>query len=137
MINFYIWNKPHTQPHVFRSYLQKEIPVLLFTTPGADFWHYFSRDWTLLSDMAYMSMLSMVERFKQENFHFVNVGSATMHPEVFIKAVATAKPNPENFTADVVDFKDMYRPRTRVARFGTYYTISHVEYFKYLLEGKV
>ena len=58
-----------------------------------------------------------------------------MHPEIFIKAVAIAKP--QNFTADVVDFLEMYRPRTRVARFGTYYKMTHVEYFNKLLEGEI
>ncbi len=122
---------------VTRLCYEKEIPVLLFTTPGADFWHMFSTDWWLLASKSWMGMHKLIARFKDENFHFMNVGSATMHPEIFIKAVATAKPNPENFQADVVDFKDMYRPRTRVARFGTYYTMSHIEFFKALLKGDI
>ncbi len=116
---------------------EKDIPVLLFTTPGADFWHMFSTDWDLLSEKAWTSMNKLTARFKDENFHFVNAGSATIHPEVFIKAVAVAKPNPENFTADVVDFKEMFRPRTRVARFGTYYKMDHVEYFDSILKGDI
>lgn len=132
----------HTIPEgsITRLCYDKNIPVLLFTTPGADFWHLFSGEyvsWSLLSDKAWLSMHRLVARFKEENFHFMNVGSATMHPEIFIKAVAVAKPNQENFQADVVDFKDMYRPRTRVARFGTYYTMSHKEFFKALLKGDI
>ena len=125
---------------VTRLCYEKNIPVLLFTTPGADFWHLFSGDdveWGLLSDKAWLSMHRLIARFREENFHFMNVGSATMHPEIFIKAIAVAKPNSNNFQADVVDFKDMYRPRTRVARFGTYYTISHIEFFKALLKGDI
>jgi len=59
------------------------------------------------------------------------MGSAVIHPEVFIKAVAVSKPS--KFKADVVDFLDMYRPRTRVAKYGIYYQITHQEYLKGLL----
>ena len=111
------------------------IPVLLFTTPGADFWHLFSEDWHLLSDKSWLSFIRLVTRFKDENFHFINMGSAVMHPEIFIKAIAVAKPHPDNFKADVVDFKEMYRPRTRVAKFGDYYMTTHKEYLEELLKG--
>lgn len=113
----------------------KEIPILLFTTPGADFWHLFNEEWSLLGDRAWLDMHKLITRFKQEKFHFVNVGSATIHPEVFIKCIAVAKP--KDFTADVVDFLDMYRPRTRVAQYGTYHMMDHVSYFTGLLKGEI
>ncbi len=117
-----------------------KIPVLLFTTPGADFWHLFRmelKDWYILTEFSLISFNALIKRFTQEYFHFVNMGSAVMHPEIFIKVIAAAKPNPKNFKADVVDFKEMYRPRTRVAQFGNYHTITHKQYLDYLLEGKV
>jgi len=113
-----------------------DIPVLLFTTPGADFWHlFYTGNWRALADIAGFCFNHLILRFSKENFHFVNMGSAVMHPEIFIKAIALCKP--KNFKADVVDFKEMYRPRTRVAQFGDYYTITHKQYLDYLLEGKV
>ena len=57
--------------------------------------------------------------------------SAIIHPELFIKAIAVSKPT--DFKADVVDFIDMYRPRTRVSKFGTYYKMTHKEYLERLL----
>ena len=135
-------NRSHITPKgsVTRLCEDMNIPVLLFTTPGADFWHIlnmFTQDWNLLSDKSWLGMLSLFSRFKKENFHFVNMGSAVMHPEIFIKAIALAKPNRKNFKADVVDFKEMYRPRTRVAQFGNYFKMTHKEYLEYLLKGKV
>jgi len=116
----------------------KDIPVLLFTTPGADFWHLFhTGEWEDLANVSGFCFNNLICRFREENFHFVNMGSAVMHPEIFIKVIAVTKPNKENFQADVVDFKEMYRPRTRVAQFGNYYTITHKQYLDYLLEGKV
>jgi len=113
-----------------------DIPVLLFTTPGADFWHHFDiTGWKDLAVVSQMCFNTLSLRFMKDNFHFVNIGSAVMHPEIFIKAIALCKP--KNFKADVVDFKEMYRPRTRVAQFGNYYTITHKQYLDYLLKGKV
>lgn len=115
-----------------------DIPVLLFTTPGADFWHLFRiGEWENLAAVSGFCFNNLIFRFSKENFHFVNMGSAVMHPEIFIKAIAVTKPNRESFKADVVDFKEMYRPRTRVAQFGDYYTITHKQYLEYLLKGKV
>lgn len=127
----------HTIPEgsVVRLCYEKEIPVLMFTTPGADFWHLFNHEWSLLGDRAWMDMHRLTARFKEDKFHFVNVGSATMHPEIFIKCIAVAKP--KDFVADVVDFLEMYRPRTRVAKYGTYYKMEHIKYFNALLTGEI
>lgn len=105
------------------------VPVLLFTTPGCDFWHMFSDNWRTLADESWRSFTAIASRFSGKGFHFVNMGSAVMHPEVFIKAIAKAKPAKGSFKADVVDFKEMYRPRTRVAIFGEYFKMTHQEYF--------
>jgi hypothetical protein len=114
----------------------KDIPVLLFTTPGADFWHlFYTGAWRDLANVAGFCFNHLILRFSEENFHFVNMGSAVMHPEIFIKAIAVAKP--KNFKADVVDFKEMYRPRTRVAQFGNYFKMTHKEYLENLLKGKI
>jgi len=68
----------------------------------------------------------LTARMKSDNFHYVCMGSAVIHPEVFIKCIALAKP--KSFRADVVDFLDMYRPRTRVAIYGHYYRMAHQDF---------
>jgi len=105
------------------------IPVLLFTGHGCDFWQLYgdSREWADLAVRAYNNFDTLVERFSKP-FHYVCMGSAVIHPEVFIKAIAEAKQ--KKFRADVVDFLDMYRPRTRVAKFGKYYKMTHKEYLE-------
>lgn len=106
----------------------KKIPVLLFTAMACDFWQLFgsAEDWGIYGQNAFWDYKDLVNRFKSP-FHYVCMGSAVIHPEVFIKAVADAK-NYKEFTADVVDFLEMYRPRTRVARYGMYYKMEHKEY---------
>ena len=111
------------------------IPVLMFTIMGADFWHLFNSKWGLVGTRMFEDFTKLVNRFKKENFHFINLGSAVIHPEVFIKAIAKAKP--KNFKADVVDFLDMYRPRTRVAIYGKFYHMTHKEFLNKLLKGEI
>jgi len=106
------------------------IPVLMFTGLACDFWQLTATNWTGIAYQAKIDFDNLCERFKTK-FHYVCMGSAVIHPEVFIKAVAVSKPS--KFKADVVDFLDMYRPRTRVAKYGIYYQITHQEYLKGLL----
>ena len=113
---------------------KKGIEVLLFTGHACDFWQMFgsSHDWAELGRDSYFSFRYLTTRFKTP-FHYICMGSAVIHPEVFIKALAESKQ--KDFTSDVVDFKDMYRPRTRVAKFGTYYKMTHKEFLtKWLTE---
>jgi hypothetical protein len=115
---------------------ENAIPVLLFTAPGCDFWQLFKGKafWGMLGERMYDDFAKLRDRVKKP-FHYVCMGSAVIHPEVFIKAIAGIK-HPE-FTADVVDFLDMYRPRTRVAPYGTYYKMEHKEYLKKWLVGEL
>ena len=105
------------------------IPVLMFTIPGADFWHLFKGGdaWAELGRAAnhHFGVLRMRLRHP---FHYVCMGSAVIHPEIFTKAISGRK-LPE-FKADVVDFLDMYRPRTRIAKYGKYYKMEHKEYLQ-------
>ena len=106
-----------------------KIPVLLFTGMACDFWQMVGEDdqWAALGECAFWDFKSLCERMRTP-FHYVCMGSAAIQPEVFIKAVALSQP--EDFRADVVDFLDMYRPRTRVAKFGKYYKMTHKEYLE-------
>lgn len=112
----------------------KNVKVLLFTALGCDFWHMFASpdDWAMYGRNTWFDYKSLVSRFREDHFHFVCMGSAVIHPEVFTKALAEAKP--KDFRADVVDFLDMYRPRTRVAQFGKYYKMTHKEYLNKCLK---
>ena len=107
------------------------IPTLMFTGMACDYWHLFGvvDDWELLGRYFYVKFEELSFRFK-EPFHYICMGSAVMHPEVFVKALSVNKP--DHFVADVVDFLDMYRPRTRVAKYGTYYKMTHKEFFNKL-----
>ena len=115
-----------------------QIPVLMFTIPGADFWHLFKGGdaWAEMGRAAnhHFSVLRMRLRHP---FHYVCMGSAVVHPEIFTKAIAGNYPRPKEFQADVVDFKDMYRPSTRVAKYGNYYFMNHKQYLQELLQNKV
>ncbi|MCJ7747942.1 MAG: hypothetical protein MUP27_09365 [Desulfobacterales bacterium] len=101
--------------------------VLMFTIPGADFWHLFDRGWELLGSRMSEDFFILCNRMR-DPFHFICMGSAVVMPEVFTKALADVRP--KDFKADVVDFLDMYRPRTRVACYGTYYQMEFKEFFK-------
>jgi hypothetical protein len=104
-----------------------DISVLMFTGLACDFWQLVCDDWGIIGNRAKVDFDILCKRFESE-FHYVCLGSAVIHPEVFIKAIAVSKP--KKFRADVVDFMDMYRPRTRVAKYGTYYQMKHVDYLK-------
>jgi len=116
--------------------IQKKIPILLFTGLGCDFWQLLGGvSWDYLAQFSTNSFNLLLERFKKDNFHFINLGSAVIHPEVFIKAIVSVKP--KQFTAYVVDFLDMYRPKTRVSRFGVYFKMSHKEFLTRLNKGGI
>ncbi len=112
------------------------IPVLLFTGLACDYWQMFGEtsDWSALGVHAFWDFKKLTERFRRP-FHYICMGSAVIHPEVFIKAVSLA--NSIDFKADVVDFLDMYRPRTRVAKFGKYYQMEHKEYLQKWIKNQL
>jgi hypothetical protein len=113
------------------------IPVLLFTGHGCDFWHLFkgSKGWEFLGGRMFYDFERLRDRLEHD-FHYVCMGSAVIHPEVFTKAIASVGKKPE-FRADVVDFLDMYRPRTRVSQYGKYYKMTHKEYFTKWLKNEL
>lgn len=108
----------------------RKMDVLMFTIPGADFWHLFDRGWELLGSRMSEDFFVLCNRM-QNPVHFVCMGSAVIMPEVFTKALAEVRP--KEFKADVVDFLDMYRPKTRVAKYGEYYKMEHKEFLTKIL----
>jgi len=95
------------------------IQVLCFTALGCDFWQLFDREWDEFANATRRDLAFLANRMEKGQFHYLLLGSAVIHPEIFRTAMVLAKP--AIFRADVVDFLDMYRPRTRVARYGSYY----------------
>ncbi len=104
---------------------RKGIDVMLFTVLGADFWQLFDSHW---ESIAYKSKIDfeILCGLMKGPFHYICMGSAVVHPEVFAKALAVAKP--KEFGADVVDSKMMYREETRVSKYGKYYQTTHKEF---------
>ncbi len=112
----------------------KKIPVLCFTALGCDFWQMFDREWEKFASNCRKDMVKLVVRMKEGEFHYLLLGSAVIHPEVFRSGLALAKP--KKFRADVVDFLDMYRPKTRVACYGTYYRMEFKDFLKKWSSGE-
>ena len=123
----WIYGRPAPKNSITDLCFQKRIDTLLFSGHACDFWQIYGdvNDWSKLGEETFFSFKNLIRRFRKP-FHYICMGSAVIHPEVFIKAVAEAKP--VEFIADVVDFQEMYRPRTRVAKFGTYYKMTHKEF---------
>lgn len=125
------WIKTGVAPEGSVTNLCKEhgVEVLIFTILGADFWQLFSSGWERFAYRTKDNFGKLCGIMKEDDFYFINCGSAVVMPEVFTKALAVAKP--KNFRADVVDFiPNMYRPKTRVAKYGNYYCMSHQEFLK-------
>ncbi len=114
---------------------RNKIKVYMFTGIACDFWQMFGdqRMWEQMGARAFNDFYSLRVRF-QKPFHFVCMGSAVIQPEVFLKAISGME-LPE-FKADVVDFLEMYRPRTRVAKYGKYYKMTHKEYLNKWINQK-
>jgi hypothetical protein len=112
---------------VTRMCENRGIPVLVFTGLGCDFWQMFGHNWEIFARKTQSDFLELCERFKKP-FHYICAGSGVIHPEVFVKALAIS--HPKDFRADVVDFKIMYRPISRVAVYGDYFLMEHKEFFK-------
>jgi len=112
----------------------RKMDVLMFTVPGADFWHLFDRGWELLGSRMSEDFFVLCNRMR-DPFHFICMGSAVIMPEVFTKALAEVRP--KEFKADVVDFLDMYRPKTRVTKYGEYYQMEHKEFLTKVLSGEI
>lgn len=132
----WLYGLPAPEGSITKLCKDSGVEVLLFTGLGCDFWQMFgsSKNWETLAKCAYSYFQVLTGRFKLCPFHYICMGSAVIHPEVFIKALAESKQ--KDFKADVVDFLDMYRPRTRISKYGHYYKMTHKEFLNlWLREG--
>jgi hypothetical protein len=121
----YIDSDDSPEGSITRLCQDMRIPTLMFTALGTDFWQLFRDDWTGYAIRAKEDFDILCSRMRAP-FEFLLMGSAVIHPEVFTKAEAVV--HPKEFTADVVDFLDAYRPRTRVAKYGKYYKMTHKDF---------
>lgn len=107
---------------------ERKIDVLCFTALGCDFWQMFDRDWESFASRTRKDFYFLCKRMMEGEFYYLLLGSAVIHPEVFAKAIAMARP--EKFKADVVDFLEMYRPKTRVACYGEYHRMEFKDFLR-------
>lgn len=106
------------------------IDVLMFTAQSCDYWQMYLDDTIKKSSLWLFdsNFKKLRDRFMASPFHYLNICSAVIGPEVFQKAIQGVPFN--HIRADVVDFFDMYRPRTRVAKYGHYYQMEVSEFMK-------
>lgn len=115
---------------VTRTCTAMGIDVLLFTVLGGDFWQMHRLDeWSVLADHC-AEDFNKLTHYMSEPFHYICMGSAVVHPEVFIKVVGVNGRIPEGSYTTVVDFRNMYRPMTRVAKYGEYRCMTHKDFLQ-------
>ena len=130
---------PHRRLSLLGQAWRLGIPVTVHVAVGTDILHLHPRasgeaiGKTSLQD--FKLFCGLVEQIDRGGV-FLNVGSAVILPEVFLKAVSlvrNVRPRLEGFTTAVFDFQKLYRPsenvvRRPVGRTGTgYYFVGHHE----------
>lgn len=123
----------HKAHHFFK------VPVTVHATIGTDihniYYNFDSEQYGKLLGYDFDIFCKAVRNL--EGGVYINLGSAVMMPEIFLKAVAKEKP--KNFTTIAMDFKDHYRVRKNVVeRHGNgIYLIGHNEIMFPLLMAAV
>ncbi|MDP1614196.1 MAG: hypothetical protein Q8L68_00195, partial [Methylococcales bacterium] len=132
------FGEPPINSITYDCYTQ-DIDVLLFSALGTDFWQLFCDDWYLIGNKCQHDFYELCRIIKDDNFIFINMGSAVILPEVFTKALAIVGiENLKNWRSHVVDFlPNQYRPLTRVAKYGTYFVMDHKEFLSKWLNGEI
>jgi hypothetical protein len=104
------------------SAYQSRVPVMVHVAVGTDIVHIHpSADGAAIGQTSYRDFLilcSMVKDLDQGGF-YLNLGSAVILPEVFLKTITVARnlgARIENFTTANFDFIQHYRPVTNVVR---------------------
>jgi hypothetical protein len=130
---------PHRRRSLLGEAWRMGIPVTVHVAVGSDTIHLHPRasgeaiGKTSLQD--FKLFCGLVENLDRGGV-YLNVGSAVILPEVFLKAVSLVRnirPRLEGFTTAVFDFQKLYRPSENVARrpvgrTGTgYYFVGHHE----------
>ena len=115
-------NFPHLQQSVLFNAYKLNIPVTIHPAIGTDFIHYhpnFSGEVTgALAERDFQLLASIVAELREGGV-FLNIGSAVILPEVFLKAVAYCAAQGialKGFHTAVFDFQRLYRPSENVCR---------------------
>jgi hypothetical protein len=140
---------PYLEQSILFNAYKLNIPVTIHPAIGTDFIHYhpmFSGEVTgALAERDFQLLASIVSELSHGGV-FLNIGSAVILPEVFLKAVAFCSAHGitlENFHTAVFDFNRQYRPgenvcKRPVARGGKgFYFIGHHEIMIPLLAAMI
>lgn len=140
---------PHLDHSILYHAYKLNIPVTIHPAIGTDFIHYhpmFSGEVTgALAERDFLQFASIVARISDGGV-FLNIGSAVILPEVFMKAVSFCSAQGielRRFSTAVFDFNVHYRPRENVfkrpvAREGKgYYFVGHHEIMIPLLAAMI
>jgi len=130
---------PHLEQSILYQAYKLNIPVTVHPAIGTDFIHYhpmFSGEVTgALAERDFILFSSIISQMAEGGI-FLNIGSAVMLPEVFLKAVAFCAAQGislKKIHTAVFDFQKHYRPYENVFRRPTaiqgkgYYFIGHHE----------
>ncbi|MBI3592997.1 MAG: hypothetical protein HY099_05920 [Nitrospirae bacterium] len=112
---------PHTDKSIFREGCRLDIPMTVHVAVGADIIHMHPEadgcsigEGSLRDFRLFTSVVADLE-----GGVYINLGSAVLLPEVFLKALTTARNlghKVEEFTTVNMDFIQHYRPRENVLR---------------------
>jgi len=140
---------PHLEQSILFNAYKLNIPVTIHPAIGTDFIHYhpmFSGEITgALAEKDFYLLASIVSELSQGGV-FLNIGSAVILPEVFLKAVSFCSAlgiSLEEFHTAVFDFNRHYRPfenvcKRPVARGGKgFYFVGHHEIMIPLLAAMI
>jgi hypothetical protein len=113
---------PHLEQSILFNAYKLNIPVTIHPAIGTDFIHYhpmFSGEVTgALAERDFQLLASIVSELSDGGV-FLNIGSAVILPEVFLKAVSYCSAQGialENFHSAVFDFNRHYRPFENVCK---------------------
>jgi hypothetical protein len=111
---------PHSKGSLFASGYRRGVPVTVHPALGTDVIHYHpDLDWSLLGRAAQVDFRRFCERVGDLGGGgvYVNMGSAVLLPEVFLKAVSIVRnlgADLSRFTTANLDQIQHYRPRANV-----------------------
>jgi hypothetical protein len=131
-------NFPHKDYSVLHEGVTRNVPVTVHIAIGTDITHQHpSTDGAILGEATYLDFQKFAAVVAQlEGGVVLNIGSAVIMPEVFLKALTIARNlghKVENFTTATFDMVRHYRPTENVQRRPThkggrgYYFIGHHE----------
>jgi len=113
---------PHLEDSVLFNAYRLNIPVTIHPAIGTDFIHYhpmFSGEVSgALAERDFQLLASIVSELGDGGV-FLNIGSAVILPEVFLKAVSYCAAQGialQQFHTAVFDFQRLYRPQENVCR---------------------